>query len=1274
MRRSANESPAPSPRGSGSNRLSTGRLLCLVMLAASLAFASAASAKTTNQYLSQIDRSASPTASTAPNAVAVSSAGDIYAAVGVGGIEHYDSSGAYLGQIEGSATPRGAMSSNYVAVASNGDVYVSDAEGGVVDRFSASGTYLSQLDGGNTPQASFLPNLLAAGPGGDIYVADESNGVIDEFDSSGAFITQFEGAATPQGSFCVRGLAGTADGHVYVGDVCNGVVDEFEASGAYVGQFDGSSTPQGFFSPGSATVGANGHLYIGDLANGVVDEFEASGGYVSQFDGATTPRGSFSPGGESLPVAAAPGGSLYVADGGVPVIDKFSETRVVVPDVTTEPASALDQTVATLNGTVNPDGVAATYQFEWGTDTSYGNLTPGSAAPAGSDSSDHQVSAALTGLQPNTTYHYRLTATNANGTTHGLDETFITPALPSIAVESSESTSTEATLKARINPNGTETFYRFDYGADSSYGTSLPIPDADADADIGEGRSDQAVTVHIVGLQPETTYHYRVVAHSTVGATESGDLTFRTAGGLFPLPDNRAWEQVTPLDNGGVNVSGITNVSDDGNAVAYLIPAGLGGAESNRILNPYVARRTATGWITNPLILPQALSPRGEGFGQVPVSSDLTEALLRSTPLTAGSPPSSGGTTVGGSEYYIETLAADPHAPPTFRLATPLFPTDGATYLGGTPNFSTLIFSSPAPLTADPIIGGAEGVYEFTDTGLGANSPVRRLDVDNAGTPLPGGVRIATEGFNAVSANGSRVFIPDTDGRVYARTNGQTTTTVSDPSPSECDPACLHPAAQSAAFAGASEDGTKAYFITTQELVAADTDTTADLYEYDFSRPAGHHVVLISAGDSTDPTPGSGADVIGVARLSDDGSRAAFVAGGVLTTTPNSSGQHPVAGANNLYVANIAIDGSQTTKFVGVMPEADSGLWNSADYERQIQASSTDGRYLIFSTHARLTPDDTDGAADIYRFDDQSGELVRVSHGQDGYGNDGNGDDGAFIEAPRFDLGGPATGPRNQNGRRRAVSDDGSTVVFWTAGSLQEVDQNGKLNVYEWHDGAVALIGDPQDPSTGSDPVGQAGSREATLSRSGADLFIASGASLLPQDVDGVKDIYDARVDGGFSENSPPGPCNPLTDSCQTSPTSPPSPAPFSSADGNSKGNTEPNISLQRVGASALAKFAKEGVLTFRATAPAGGVVTAEATARIEGKTTSIGSDRAHPAATGTVVIRIRISKAARRELAADGKLDIQVTVTDSKLGMSRSMHIKLTSQRPSHQNKGGRS
>lgn len=100
------------------------------------------------------------------------------------------------------------------------------------------------------------------------------------------------------------------------------------------------------------------------------------------------------------------------------------------PTVTTNAASSVTGTGATLNGTVNPQGKATTYHFEYGTTTGYGSVTPD--ASAGSGSADVAENAAIAGLTAGVTYHYRIVAVNADGTNRGADRTFTTTGTPPV--------------------------------------------------------------------------------------------------------------------------------------------------------------------------------------------------------------------------------------------------------------------------------------------------------------------------------------------------------------------------------------------------------------------------------------------------------------------------------------------------------------------------------------------------------------------------------------------------------------------------------------------------------------------------------------------------------------------------------------------------------------------------------------------------------------------------------------------------------------------------
>jgi hypothetical protein len=255
------------------------------------------------------------------------------------------------------------------------------------------------------------------------------------------------------------------------------------------------------------------------------------------------------------PFAAAVAGALVVllAITGV-------AAAATAPTAITGPVTTYGPTTATVTGTVNPNGDATTWHFEYGKTTTYGTNT--AATSAGSGTANSNVSSPLTGLSPGTTYHYRLVATNAGGTTQGADGLFTTSAAPGVSTAAPTGLSaTGATLNGTVSPNGRATTWYFEYGKSSAYGTKTPAQNAGSDT------GSVPVSAAISGLETGSTYHYRLVATSDAGTSQSGDQTLALVAAPTVVTN-----PATSVTTSGAKLNGSVNAN--GQAATYYFEYG----------------------------------------------------------------------------------------------------------------------------------------------------------------------------------------------------------------------------------------------------------------------------------------------------------------------------------------------------------------------------------------------------------------------------------------------------------------------------------------------------------------------------------------------------------------------------------------------------------------------------------------------------------------------------------------------------------------------------
>jgi hypothetical protein len=641
--------------------------------------------------------------------------------------------------------------------------------------------------------------------------------------------------------------------------------------------------------------------------------------------------------------------------------------------------------------------------------------------------------------------------------------------------------------------------------------------------------------------------------------------------------------------------------------------------------SPYAFTRTAGGWVAS------SLAPSAKQF---PIQTWGKYNAEQGTALFSAPTPPTGQDDFYARQFDGSVVDIGPLSPPENGPGVTTAEDTFGTVSSETSDLSHIVFQQrPSPWS----VGAAKNasVYEYVGTGnaaptvvgvsgpLGSTSPISACSTEFGGT-LNG---LGHNPQGGLSADGRTAYFtasPDVVGcpastpappvaELYARIDGGEpdahTVSISEPQAlaggepdeecknTECqqdierpaNPGITNPNWRDGNFLAGSTDGSRVFFTSTERLTdaAGQDPSTIDtafsqgcakttgangcnLYLYDLNRPAGHRLLDLSAGDSS----GGGPQVQGVLAISSDGSHVYFVAKGVLSAAANARGLSAQAGGENLYVS----DGQDVT-FIAQLPETaqEANTWlGSPGGSANV---TPDGRFLVFTSRSPLTSDvtRTDGARQVYRYDSQTGELIRVSTGQAGFNDNGNGGFGdAFIVA--------GTSTSIQAGPMRTdptMSDDGSFVFFESAialtpHALNDVpigEQEGQTryaeNVYEYHEGRVSLISDGHDTSVEGPEACTVPVRRSSATcllgsdASGHNVFFTTADPLVPSDTDTQLDIYDARIcepeDGNPCIAQPPQPPPPcLGEACHgTPPATPPLLTPGSSTF-NGAGNLTP--------------------------------------------------------------------------------------------------------------------
>jgi phosphodiesterase/alkaline phosphatase D-like protein len=258
---------------------------------------------------------------------------------------------------------------------------------------------------------------------------------------------------------------------------------------------------------------------------------------------------------------AANDGGLSVSD--IATFTTAADLSHLAPSVGSSIAEVLSTSSVKLKASINPNGAATSYLFEYGPSASLGQST--AATSIGSGTAALPASATLTGLSIGTVYYYRVTATSANGATLSDLGTFMTGPgnAPTVALTGhSGITSSSATVLASINPQGASSSFVVEYGLTTALGSSTPA------ADAGSGNAFVSVSSTLSALLPGTRYYYRFSVTSTWGTTVSALSFVETiaAPTLF---------NVTTFATTATSANLVASINPRGAATTFMVEYGL---------------------------------------------------------------------------------------------------------------------------------------------------------------------------------------------------------------------------------------------------------------------------------------------------------------------------------------------------------------------------------------------------------------------------------------------------------------------------------------------------------------------------------------------------------------------------------------------------------------------------------------------------------------------------------------------------------------------------
>jgi hypothetical protein len=941
----------------------------------------------------------------------------------------------------------------YVPVASRSEACGSPATTCVLE-YSATGEPLKTFTGGSDSGALKGPTSVAVDAAGNVWVADAGNQRIEELSPTDI----------PLGEIKSEGVKSVAVAH---GDVFATVLNGAD--------FCGAIEPPCSHLVEYSSAGTQ----LADLGAG---EFEAH---------------SKRSGGVALPDMVAVSestGRVYVTEGVAEPAEGahgrvFKFRPPVPPKLESETAVEVGVSGAKLGGVVNPGGMSAAYRFEYGTTAAYGHSVPFPEGDTGGGFQPRTVWAAVSGLAPGTTYHYRAVVTGELGApVVGEDRTFTTESAAQSAC-----------------PNGQ---FRIGFSAAlpdcRAYELVTPPNDFSAQAvrgtcGNGGGECKLEGTLNQVFAAPDGNRLAFETEDVFPGSQSAGHDYVATRGPAGWSSENEIPPQnyyvrgepcVLPAPAYSEALSKVIFSATSG-GICGLEPELIGGEPRGGTRNLYLRDNTSGAYqLIN--LTPSGAAPADAEF--LAASADFTRIVFTEKAVLTPDALAGAKNLYEWSAGHLQLVSLLPNGTPVAGSFTNVS-SDG----------SHVLFTAGGALYAR--VHGAETV---------------QLDASQAAGPGGGG------NFLAASADGSRVlFTDDASAALTADTvpgSGTNVYLYDSAAPAGQRLTDLTPVANTGAPAlgGISKDGSRVLF-TDDASAALTADTVAgsatNLYLYNSATTR-----------LTDLTPAGHAEVQRVQAVSEDGSAVYFQAAGVLTgAQANQRGETAIAGHPNLYLSH----GATTTFITANGPGGED-----------LAKVSADGAFLAFESSLSLTGydnvDQGTGKPDpeIFLYNAAANDLACASCDPSG--------------APPTAGGAGAQGAKAGSGkafegrRARNLTENGR-LFFDSNEGLLPSDTNGIsgcsaaatgfpscTDVYEFEPAGVGTCAEAAGClSLLSTGTSARGTFFIDASMNGDHVFIRELQKLVPADTqEDAATIYDVRVDGGFPEPAVPPPCT-TADACR---------------------------------------------------------------------------------------------------------------------------------------------